>query len=91
MKTLLDLDNWNRKEHFLFFKQMQEPFFGVTVNIDCTKAYETSKYLSTSFFIYYLHKTLTAVNAFENFRYRIDNTHIYIYDRIDVSATISQS
>jgi chloramphenicol O-acetyltransferase type A len=91
MKKLLDLDNWNRKEHFLFFKQMQEPFFGVTVTIDCTKAYETSKKLGTSFFIYYLHKSLVAVNAIENFRYRIDNTQIYIYDRIDVSATIARA
>lgn len=91
MKTLLDLDSWNRKEHFLFFKQMQEPFFGATVKIDCTKAYEASKSLNTSFFIYYLHKTLTAVNAFENFKYRIENTHIYVHDRIDGSATISRS
>lgn len=91
MKTLLDLDNWNRKEHFLFFKQMQEPFFGVTVTVDCTKAYETSKKLGTSFFIYYLHKTLMAVNTIESFRYRISNTHIYIHDRIDGSATISRA
>jgi chloramphenicol O-acetyltransferase type A len=91
MKTLLDLDNWNRKEHFLFFKQMQEPFFGATVSIDCTKAYHKSKELDTSFFIYYLHKTLVAVNAFENFRYRILNTHIYIHDRINGSATISRA
>jgi chloramphenicol O-acetyltransferase type A len=91
MKTLLDLDNWNRKEHFLFFKQMQEPFFGATVAIDCTKAYETSKTLDTSFFIYYLHKTLNAMNVSESFRYRISNTHIYVHDRIDGSATISRA
>lgn len=91
MKTLLDLDNWNRKEHFLFFKQMQEPFFGVTVTIDCTKAYETSKAHGASFFVYYLHKTLAAANAFENFKYRIENTHIYVHDRIDGSATISRA
>lgn len=91
MKTLLDLDRWNRKEHFLFFKQMQEPFFGVTITIDCTKAYTDSKTLGTSFFIYYLHKTMVAVNAFESFRYRIENTHIYKHDRIDASATISRA
>ena len=91
MKTLLDLDSWNRKEHFLFFKQMQEPFFGVNVTIECTKAYETSKTLNTSFFIYYLHQTFMAVNAFENFKYRIENTHIYVHDRIDGSATISRA
>jgi len=88
MKTLLDLENWNRKEHFLFFKQLEEPFFGITTKIDCTKGYETAKQLGTSFFVYYLHKTILAVNAIEAFRYRIIDNEIYIYDSIDVSATI---
>lgn len=88
MKSLLDLDNWNRKEHFLFFKQFEEPFFGLTVEIDCTKAYKTAKELGTSFFAYYLHKTMVAINAIESFRYRIIENEIYIYDNIDMSATI---
>ncbi len=90
MKILLDLENWHRKEHFHFFRQMEEPFFGATVTIDCTKAYETAKALNTSFFIYYLHKTLVAVNAIEYFRYRISEDQIYINDRIDGSATIGR-
>ncbi|MBP6551200.1 MAG: chloramphenicol acetyltransferase [Flavobacterium sp.] len=88
MKTLLDLENWNRKEHFLFFKQMEEPFFGITTTIDCTKAYSVAKKLGTSFFAYYMHKTIVAVNTIESFRYRIINDAIYIFDTIDVSATI---
>ncbi|MFH6966131.1 CatA-like O-acetyltransferase [Flavobacterium sp. FlaQc-28] len=90
MKTLLDLENWNRKEHFAHFKQMEEPFFGVTLEIDCTKAYQTAKELNVSFFIYYLHKTLAAVNSVENFKYRIADDKIYINDRIDASATIGR-
>jgi len=39
MKTKLDISSWNRKDHFAFFKQFEEPFFGVTVPIDCTTAY----------------------------------------------------
>ena len=88
MKTLLDIENWPRKEHFLFFKQFEEPFFGLTVEIDCTKAYATTTQLGTSFFVYYLHKTLVAVNTIESFRYRIKDDAIYIYDTINVSATI---
>nr|WP_315247867.1 chloramphenicol acetyltransferase [uncultured Flavobacterium sp.] len=90
MKTLLDLENWNRKEHFEHFSKMEEPFFGVTVEIDCTKAYQTAKNLKTSFFIFYLHKTLVAVNSIENFKYRISEGKIYINDCIDVSATIGR-
>jgi chloramphenicol O-acetyltransferase type A len=88
MKTLLDIENWSRKEHFLFFKQMDEPFFGITTTIDCTKGYETAKQLGTSFFVYYLHKTIVAANTIECFRYRIIDDAIYIYDTIDVSATL---
>lgn len=90
MKTLLELENWNRKEHFEHFSKMEEPFFGATVEIDCTKAYQTAKDLKTSFFIFYLHKTLITVNAIENFKYRISEGKIYINDRIDVSATIGR-
>ena len=90
MKTLLDIENWNRKEHFLFFKQMEEPFFGVTVEIDCTKSYETAKALDTSFFIYYLYKTLVAVNTIESFRYRISEDKIFVHDKINGSATIGR-
>ena len=83
MKQKLDLNSWNRKEHFLFFKQMEEPFYGITTTIDCTQAYANAKALGVSFFSYYLHKTLSAVNAIENFRYRIIEDEVYIFDQID--------
>lgn len=88
MKQKLDLNTWNRKEHFLFFKQMDEPFYGITTTIDCTQAYTKAKALGISFFSYYLHKTLGAVNAIENFRYRIIEDEVYLFDVIDASATV---
>lgn len=88
MNHKLDLDTWNRKEHFHFFSQMEEPFFGITTIIDCTKAYKKSKELGISFFTYYLHKTLLAVNTIESFRYRIIDGEVYVFDQIDASATI---
>ena len=90
MKKKLEIDNWSRKEHFYFFKQFTEPFFGVCINIDCTKAYKLSKEKGLSFFLYYLHKSLLAVNNVEAFRYRIIGEEVFIYDRIDASATISR-
>lgn len=90
MKTLLDIENWPRAAHFHFFRQFEEPFFGATVEIDCTKAYTTAKSLNTSFFTYYLHKTLVAVNNTESFRYRISDGKIYVCDQINASATIGR-
>ena len=88
MKKKLDLATWKRKEHFLFFKQMEEPFFGITTTVDCTNAYKSARDLDVSFFTYYLHKTLLAVNAIEAFRYRILDGDIYLFDEINASATI---
>ena len=88
MKTKIDLSTWNRKGHFEFFSQMEEPFYGLTVNVDCTHAYKTAKNLNIPFFTFYLHKTLVAVNNIENFRYRIIDKEPYIWNRIDVSSTI---
>lgn len=90
LKTLLDLDNWPRKEHFLYFKQMEEPFFGITTTIDCSKAYENAKQSGVSFFVYYLHKTVVAANAIEPFKYRISGDEIFVCDQINASATISR-
>jgi chloramphenicol O-acetyltransferase type A len=88
MKTKINLETWNRKDHFLFFKQMEEPFYGITTTLDCTKGYEEAKQLGVSFFTYYLHKTLVAVNAVENFKYRIDNDEVVLHETICASATI---
>ncbi len=88
MKEKLDLANWNRIEHFNFFKQFDQPYYGVTVNVDCTSSYEKAKGLGVPFFNYYLHKSLVAINAVENFRYRIEGGEVYVYDEVDASATI---
>lgn len=88
MKTELNLETWNRKEHFLFFKDFEEPFYGVCVNVDCTKAFQLSKEKSRSFFLHYLHKSLAAANRIEPFRYRIEAGKVFVCDMIHASATI---
>lgn len=90
MSQFLDIDTWIRKDHFKFFKQFEEPFFGVCVDVDATKAYQKAKEMGASFFLYYLHKSLVAVNKIEPFRYRIDNDKVLIHDEILASATINR-
>lgn len=90
MKTLLDIENWNRKEHFHFFNKFEEPFWGATVDVECTNAYKICKENGFSFFLYYLHSSLLAANKIESFRYRILNDQVFIYDKIDASPTINR-
>lgn len=88
MKQKIDISTWNRKEHFEFFFTFEEPFFGITTPIDMTIAYEKAKAMQIPFFVYYLHKTIAAVNQVENFRYRIEGNEVVLYDEIDASSTI---
>lgn len=90
MKTLIRIEQWNRKEHFRFFSQFEEPFFSVTVNIDCTQAYKTAKQNDYSFFLYYLYRALKAANEIENFRYRIIDKQVYLFETINASPTINR-
>lgn len=88
MKQIIDLATWNRKEHFEFFSTFEEPFFGITTPIDMTIAYKKAKAKQVPFFVYYLHKTIAAVNQVENFRYRIEGKEVVLYNEIDASSTI---
>lgn len=88
MKTFIDIDNWARKDHFLFFKGFNEPFFGITTDIDCTCAYAEAKKREVSFFLYYLHKALAAANEIEEFKYRIEGDRVARYETINASPTV---
>ena len=85
---ILDIDNWNRKQHFEFFKEFSDPLFGVTANVDVTNAYHFSKENKFSFFVVYLHACMKAVNAVENFKYRIRDDNVVIHSIVHASATI---
>lgn len=91
MKKLFDVEKWSRKDHFNFFNQFDEPFFGVTVDIDCTIAYHKCKKEGIGFFLYYLYQSLAAANAIENFRLRIEDHQIYLYDQVNASAVINRA
>ncbi|GAA4333830.1 chloramphenicol acetyltransferase [Mucilaginibacter gynuensis] len=87
----IDLTTWKRKEHFELFSKFDEPFYGVTIELDCTGVYRNAKENKLSFYLLYLHKILTAVNQTEALKYRItDDGRVAIYDTISVSPTIGR-
>lgn len=87
----LDIDSWARKNHFLLYKQFEEPFFGVCVEVDCTRAYKVAKENGYPFFLYYLYQSLAAANSIEPFRYRISDDEVMVYNRVDASPTINRA
>ncbi|PIB38052.1 chloramphenicol acetyltransferase [Maribacter sp. 4G9] len=90
MKKLIDIESWIRKEHFKFFSKFSEPFFGVTVNVECTNAYSKAKEKQISFFLYYLYRALKSANKIHNFKYRIIDGKVYEFDVVNASPTINR-
>jgi chloramphenicol O-acetyltransferase type A len=90
MRELIEIENWNRREQFYFFSKFTEPFFGITVKVDCTEAYRKSKERNASFFLYYLYRALKSANLIENFRYRIVEGEVYMYNLVHASPTINR-
>lgn len=90
MKSTIDLKSWNRKEHFEFFKEFDEPFFGIVSDVDCTQALAWCRQNQVPFFHYYLYQSLRAANQVEEFRLRIEDNEPVCYDKIHASSTISR-
>jgi chloramphenicol O-acetyltransferase type A len=90
MRKKIDIRNWERREIYKFFKDYEEPYYGITSNLDCSRAFELAKEKGISFFLYYLYLTLKAVNQTEAFKYRIEEDGLYLYDVINGSATIDR-
>ncbi len=86
----LDIEKWNRKQHFKHFRTLTDPSFGMIAEVDVTICYETAKQRGQSFFVRYLNACMKAINAVENFKYRIEEDKIAIYEVINASATIAR-
>lgn len=90
MKTI-NKENWIRKEYFDFFSKYDNPFFGLVTEIDCTKAYRKCKDQKLSFFSYYLHKSILAVNRIEELKYRINGKDVVKFEQIHASSTVGRA
>ena len=90
MKRVINLDNWNRKEHFKFFSALDDPFWGITTTVDFTSIYQQSKNMEVSFFLYSVHFLLKCINATTAFKLRIENGEVVEYDKINISPTIGR-
>ncbi len=90
MSIIINQENWKRKAHFEFFNNFEEPYFGIVTEIDCTIAYHKSKENNSSFFLRYLYHTLCALNSIEEFRLRVIDDKVVLFDEIHASATIDK-
>lgn len=89
MAGLIDLSTWKRRDHYFLFRKYECPFFSVTIDVDVTRAWKTSrKRGAPSFFLTSLFLMLNAANAVEAFRLRLRPRGVWCHDCIAVGPTI---
>ena len=91
IEKIIDIATWNRREHYEHFSAFDDPFFGVTVQVDCTRTYQEAKAKGISFSLLVLHRITTAAAAVEEFRYRIEGDKVVCYDSLLPKATVSRA
>ncbi|TBW30022.1 chloramphenicol acetyltransferase [Gramella sp. KN1008] len=86
----IDYKNWNRKEHFEFFSKYDNPFFGIVTEVDCTEAFALARKNNFSFFAWYLHRSLLAVNRTPELKLRLVDGKVMSFDEIHAATTIGR-
>ena len=87
----INLETWERGPAFYFFKDFTEPYHGVCLRIDCTATYRYAKEHRLSVFLSLLHRSLVAAHQVENFRTRVIDGTVWLYDRIDAGSAVGRS
>lgn len=89
MPSYLDVETWPRRDVFHFFKDYDQPYFNVTVQLDATGIVRLSRARERPpFFLMYHYLALRAVNEVEPFRYRLRGDRVLVHDRIDIGTTV---
>lgn len=84
----LDIERWERKAAFDFFKDHEDPFFNITANLNVTRLYNFCKEKGLAFSLASLFYSLEAANETREFRLRFKGESVVEFDRIDATQTI---
>lgn len=89
MATYLDLDRWERREHFELFRGYADPFWNVCVEVEVTALLDLLReHREVSPFLAYYFLALDAANRTEPFRYRLRGDRVLIHECIHGGSTL---
>ena len=82
---IIDIDNWSRKTHFQFFKNVAYPVYNICFDIDVTRLKEYTKDKNLSFNLALVHLSTSALSAIDNFKYRLRGEQVVLHDSLSPS------
>jgi chloramphenicol O-acetyltransferase type A len=86
----VDVETWNRKTIYEYFKDFPDPFFNLTANLDVTELYLFCKENHLSFSLANLFYSLETVNEIREFKIRLKDDKLVEFEKIHATMTISQ-
>jgi len=84
----IDIENWNRRDHFNYFNQLDYPHFNICGNLDITKFYRYIKENGLPFFISVLYASTKVANNVKEFRFRIREDKVIEHEIVSPSFTV---
>ena len=88
MYKVIDLNNFNKRKQYNWFKTFSNPCYGLNVKMDVTEVVKYSKQTNTSFFINILYLITIGLNSIDEMRLREVNGEIRLYDTINPTFTV---
>jgi chloramphenicol O-acetyltransferase type A len=85
---IIDVEHWDRREQFHFFKDFDNPFFGFTADMDVTRLYGFCHEHQFTFSLVYLYCSQLVVNGIPELRYRIRDGKVWDYPHISAGSTV---
>ena len=85
---VIDIENWNRKAHYNYFKELNYPHFSICANLDITKFYRYIKENKSPFFLSMVFASTKAANSIKEFRLRIREDNVIEHEVVNPSFTV---
>ena len=83
----IDLETWNRKDHFMHFSKMDYPQFNICMDIDISNFLIYTKNEKLSFYYSMIYAVSQVLNTIDNFKYRIRDGKVILHEKIHPSFT----
>lgn len=84
----IDLDAWERKSTYEFFRDYEDPYFNITANLNVNRLYDFCKSNDLAYSLAALYFSLVTANEIREFRLRMIDEKVVEFGRVEATQTI---
>ena len=87
-EQIIQIAGWERQEAYNFFREYDNPFFSLTVNLDVTELLHYTRSNGLSFFAAYLYASQRQIHQIPEFRYRLRGNQVVLFKQVQAGSTV---